>query len=449
MKMIVKCDYCGKDVEKNPSKIVGYDHHFCNIECSKQYRKLHQQNNYECDFCGKAIYLRPYQFKQTGKHYCSKACQLKGVTKFYSGENSTNFQQVIINCDWCDKEISRPPNQIQRNKNNFCSKDCARAYFAKVTSQTEETKQRSKQIALRNLSSGKIKTDSSIQLIIDELLKSMGVHYINEYVFKNKFVVDNYLPDYNLVIENQGEYWHSHPEKFPLLKYDTQLLRIKSDKAKHTYLYNHHNIEILYLWEGDINHNIQLCQKLIEKYIQSDGVLQNYESFNYHLHDGEIVLNSNIIIPYREYDISTLHKYVDTSIKEKPEYYITFKCEVCGKDKTQLKNRYDRHIHHFCSRECSAKGNGLFHESTIIKFSCDYCGKDCEQSRAQYDSHDKHFCSPKCRGLSVKDVVLMQCENCGKEIEVTAKERRLYKHHHCSYQCAVERQRKEKAKLNK
>ena len=57
------------------------------------------------------------------------------------------------------------------------------------------------------------------------------------------------------------------------------------DKRKHSYIKNNYNIEVLYLWETDVNENIELCKKLIELYIRNNGKLKNYHSFNYVLND--------------------------------------------------------------------------------------------------------------------------------------------------------------------
>ena len=59
-------------------------------------------------------------------------------------------------------------------------------------------------------------------------------------------------------------------------------------------------IEILYLWENDIYNNINLCRKIIEEYINNNGVLINYHSFNYSIKNNKIMLNDNIIIPFQD-----------------------------------------------------------------------------------------------------------------------------------------------------
>ncbi len=76
--------------------------------------------------------------------------------------------------------------------------------------------------------------------------------------------------------------------------------RIPKDKAKHTYIKNHYNVEILYLWEDDIYNRLYLCKRLIKQYIKSKGILPNYHSFNYHIKHNKLELNENIILPYQD-----------------------------------------------------------------------------------------------------------------------------------------------------
>lgn len=125
---------------------------------------------------------------------------------------------------------------------------------------------------------------SKPQQIINDLLDEMCVGYIGEYDCKY-YLIDHYLTDYNLMIEVQGDFWHCSP----LLSNKSNTFGIEGnklkDKRKHSYIRNNYNIEILYLWEKDINDNIELCKKLIEEYINNKGILENYHSFNYILNE--------------------------------------------------------------------------------------------------------------------------------------------------------------------
>jgi G:T-mismatch repair DNA endonuclease (very short patch repair protein) len=130
---------------------------------------------------------------------------------------------------------------------------------------------------------------SKPQQIINNVLDDLGINYISEYDC-NYYLVDQYLTDYNLMIEVQGDYWHCSP----LLSNRSNTSGIKKnktkDKRKHTYIKNQYGIEILYLWETDINENLKLCIELIKTYIKNNGVLENYHSFNYILDNGDLKL---------------------------------------------------------------------------------------------------------------------------------------------------------------
>jgi len=81
---------------------------------------------------------------------------------------------------------------------------------------------------------------TSIEKKVYEELKSRGLLFENQKLIGNKFVVDAYIPSLNLVVECDGDYWHSLPNNK------------RRDKSKDAYLrkcgYN-----ILRLTELEIN----------------------------------------------------------------------------------------------------------------------------------------------------------------------------------------------------
>ena len=56
----------------------------------------------------------------------------------------------------------------------------------------------------------------------------------------------------------------------------------------------------LYLWEYDIENNIDMCEQLIQKYIKQKGILENYHSFNWQLVNGSLILKDSLIKPYQD-----------------------------------------------------------------------------------------------------------------------------------------------------
>jgi len=85
-----------------------------------------------------------------------------------------------------------------------------------------------------------MKGPTSIERKVYDELKRRGILFEKQKLINNKFVVDAYIPSLNLVIEADGDYWHSRPRT------------IGMDKSKNAYLtkcgYN-----LLRLSEKDIN----------------------------------------------------------------------------------------------------------------------------------------------------------------------------------------------------
>lgn len=82
---------------------------------------------------------------------------------------------------------------------------------------------------------------SSIELKVKKQLKSLGILFEEQKMLcQGKFVVDFYLPEYWLVIECNGDYWHNLDE------------RKARDKRLEEYVLSKGR-DILWLWEHEIN----------------------------------------------------------------------------------------------------------------------------------------------------------------------------------------------------
>ena len=396
--------------------------------------KKEKENNCVCEICKKEIYRKPSVIKNSKHIYCSRKCKEKGITLFHSGENHHSYNKIIFDCEWCGKEVKRKKSHYERNDSNFCGKECMQLWQKNVYSQTDESKERSRDIALNNLKNGVYKTDSAIQLEINKMLESLNIQFENEKTFEY-YSVDNYIINENLIIEVNGKYWHTDPRFYDEINYDVQVQRIYKDRIKNKYIKNKYGIRILYLWEYDINNNQELCEELIKEYIKNKGALTNYHSFNYIIEDGDLKLSNDIIIPYSEYKKVDLDKIIDTTVKQKPEYYITFNCEMCGIETTHLIVKYNQSQHHFCSKICSGEYNSL--QNRII-YNCDYCGKEASNSKAQYNAHKNHFCGVECHDKFQNTSVEKKCDNCNCDITVPQFKLKSNKHFFCSQSCDKE-----------
>lgn len=274
----------------------------------------------ECANCGTKFKVTPGVYKQSENNFCSSKCyheyQAEHTPK---GEDSPFYNRIKTHCDNCGKEIEVIPHDYntvnQYNDNhNFCSQECYWEFRGKyyvgdksnITKYHPTEEQKQEQLAkLLMKAHSPSRLDTSIQKKINEVLDSLDIKYEREYPVKF-YSLDNYLTDTGLIIEVMGDYWHSNPIRYNKDKYmlnEIQSRTIIKDKQKSTYISNHLCVKILYLWETDINKNIELCTHLIQKYLDNNGVLDNYHSFNWHISDNDIKLNSSIIIPYQDQSI--------------------------------------------------------------------------------------------------------------------------------------------------
>lgn len=113
-----KCETCGAFF-KSPNPETKYCSHKCRPQCLQDRIKV------ECCICGKYIYKTSYGIKRSKHHYCSLECKSKGISKFYSGNNSPNTKEKIkCNCDYCGVELELNKYRYDKSKHHYCSLEC-------------------------------------------------------------------------------------------------------------------------------------------------------------------------------------------------------------------------------------------------------------------------------------------------------------------------------------
>ena len=303
----VKCEWCGKLVYKTPSQLKKHKHHYCSNKCQSEKKHAETYEDRACEICGKLMHVS----KKSTQRFCSVECQTKWQTQ-QTGELNARFTQEKIKCDYCNVDFFIKKYKIENDQKHFCSKECRQAWYSNVWSQSDEWKEKSRIRAVEILQNNKIDTLTKPQIVVNELLDCNNIKYVNEESFVY-YSIDNYLIDYTLAIEVMGDYWHGNPLKFDKLN-DLQIKNIKRDKSKHTFVKNHYNINILYLWEKDILENSELCRMLIELYIANNGILENYHSFNYVAQKDNLVLSSKLIQPYQDMDSSKIKEHIKIAV---------------------------------------------------------------------------------------------------------------------------------------
>jgi G:T-mismatch repair DNA endonuclease (very short patch repair protein) len=278
-----------------PSKI--YDNNFCSDKCSREFYSKKRTEEKVCEYCGQNFVVKKSHVDIA--RFCSRECKDRWQsTDANCGENHPCFQGLTRKCAECGKTIPIRKHRLKIQENFFCNKECRIKYYKNPQNRTEKQKEASKAFAKNAIKYIK-PTLTSPHKIINEILDKNSIIYRNEELI-HYYKLDIYLPDFNLGIEVQGDFWHCSPIRYKNVIYERQRKCIIKDKAKHTYVKNKFGYEILYLWEKDINTNPKLCEKLIQKYIRNNGVLFNYHSFNYFLDRDKLELKNKIIVPYQD-----------------------------------------------------------------------------------------------------------------------------------------------------
>ena len=263
-----------------------------------------------CRNCNKILIKNMAEFEKN--NYCNMKCRNEFKSSFYVGKNSPFYNRVLTKCCNCGSEIEISQYEKSRensfgDEHHFCSQKCYWNYRSKYYVKekhpsynkiyTEKERNKFRAITINRIKNGLYpqtltKPHKKVNYILDE----MNIRYENEYNCKY-YSIDIFLSDYNLMIEVMGDYWHASPIKYQNKNKlsDIQFKDIRKNKSKHTYIKRYYNIEILYLWEKDISDRENICKLLIKKYTEQNGILKDYNSFNY---SNDFKINKNIIKPY-------------------------------------------------------------------------------------------------------------------------------------------------------
>lgn len=111
---------------------------------------------------------------------------------------------------------------------------------------TEATKDKIRKGVIEHLTKRQLKQDTGIELKMKAILESRNILFQHPYKFNDKFLCDFSLPEYKIIIECDGDYWHNRED----IK--------KRDYAKNQYITTC-NWTILRFWEHEINGNLDHC----------------------------------------------------------------------------------------------------------------------------------------------------------------------------------------------
>lgn len=124
--------------------------------------------------------------------------------------------------------------------------------------QSEKTKEKmSKSAVDRIIKTGKVKR-SLLEIKFEVFLNLLSLKFISSYYINFKkihMIYDFYLPEYNTLIEIDGDFWHCNPNsKYSSPECKTQELNIINDQVKNKWALDN-GYKLLRFWETDINTN--------------------------------------------------------------------------------------------------------------------------------------------------------------------------------------------------
>lgn len=277
-----------------------------------------------CAYCGKEEIKSLSVYLHNKDYFCSHECYWNYKREFEpKGEEHQSYKRIETKCDNCGSDIKVIPYEIENRKHNFCSQQCYWEFRSKHyvgenhplfgVEKTPEQKRRMRIATTNRYTTGSFNRLTKPQIIVNEILKELNINFIHEHNCKY-YSIDDYLTDYNLMIEVQGDYFHANPLKFKQIN-NMQFKDIVRDKKKRTYIKKYKDINILYLWEDDINKNPEMIKEIILYYINNNGMIDDYNSFNYSLINKEIILNDKLIKPYIDYTAKELNLIKKENIK--------------------------------------------------------------------------------------------------------------------------------------
>jgi len=303
----IKCLICGKEVSNNNSYIGSHVKRIHNILLHDYVKEYYHNDNKnfkieKCGFCNRnaipniIIDHIEYNYKYVYDHgyKCNTIDCKNNISLDILGHryDKKTFEHIGANARYLCKLHKKSIKDVKRSKakglinstwtvslENYILK------FGKIDGE-KKYKERCKKISKANTKKwfidkyGQIEGErkweefrkkkhrafgpskSKSSEIISKILCKNNINFIEEYKFElnngNNGSIDYYLPDYNLIIEFYGDYWHCNP-KFYNNDYFHKIMKIqaknvwKRDKERILYIFEKNfnkKITILIIWES-------------------------------------------------------------------------------------------------------------------------------------------------------------------------------------------------------
>lgn len=219
------CEQCGKHVEFNPKN----HNRFCSRECSQAHWTL-RPTEIACEFCE-----QPFITTDASRRFCSNRC---------IGRAKNAKATISVQCHWCKKDFAmlrcqrRQAGQVRWGEPRlFC---CAAHRTAWREQKFPKTCPHCKtdfvvgRLASRQIFCGNPcrmavllgnNSPSKIERRVGDSLIAAGLDVVPQFAINNRYFADFALPQLRIIVEVDGDYWHSLPKTQRNDKIKTELLQ--------------------------------------------------------------------------------------------------------------------------------------------------------------------------------------------------------------------------------
>lgn len=214
----------------------------------------------ECSLCGEEVekpesYITRNRAKGLRNFYCDQTCFGLAHSVNMTGKGNPNYGNInkITPNDFRTKE------QMSQHAKETWEKHRKNGMFQERISKMLEGMRKfyetDKGKAIRRKQGylsikAQRRTESSIERKMREELTRRVITFEQEKPFLERYFIDFYLPEYNIAIECDGDYWHSLPN-------------VVSKDRRRDSEFKKRGVEVLRFWESEINKDVEACVDMV------------------------------------------------------------------------------------------------------------------------------------------------------------------------------------------
>jgi G:T-mismatch repair DNA endonuclease (very short patch repair protein) len=254
-------------------ELCGSNKYYCKGMCKNCYNKNHVPLLWADKF-EKCVQCSSTKYPHVARGLCRRcyATQPSNVLCAcgcgeYVSQVGTKTRKYIhghrINIQWKDPKYRKwHISLFQGDKNPMWGK-FGKDHPSYKHKKTDQYRKDASQRMLERMTKGERKV-TNIEIILSKILDDMKIKHYPQFLMYNKFVVDEYLPDFNLVIEAYGGYWHGDARRFPNPD-KMQTKNQKRDSSRIKYL-EKCGVKTIILWENELTKDIEWCKSQIRMF---------------------------------------------------------------------------------------------------------------------------------------------------------------------------------------